>query len=89
MRTLNDILTANCLKYKDHKTCEECRYWEDCGGKKVNELIIQAVKDFFKDFRDYLPPVDVSEHAKGAHDAVNDLENWLILVDGDRKNAET
>jgi hypothetical protein len=45
-KTLNDLLTANCLKYKEIKTCQECRYWEDCNGKKVNILIIKAVREW-------------------------------------------
>lgn len=45
---LNDILTANCLRYKEIKTCQECRYWEDCEGKKVNKLILLAVKEWLE-----------------------------------------
>jgi hypothetical protein len=44
------------------------------------EAII-IVRKWLEEFKDYLPPKNVSEHAKGAHDAVNDLESWLVLQD--------
>lgn len=42
------------------------------------EAII-IVRKWLEEFKAYLPPKDVSEHAKGAHDAINDLESWLVI----------
>jgi len=53
--TLNQILTRNCLKYKNHKTCQECNYWEDCKGKNVNMLIISAVREWLQHKLDAMP----------------------------------
>lgn len=51
LKTLNDILTANCLRYKEIKSCQECKFWDDCNGKKVNALIIEAVGEWLRQKR--------------------------------------
>jgi hypothetical protein len=42
------------------------------------ETIRNEVKEWLELFREYLPSPEASDHAKGAHDAVNDLESWLV-----------
>ena len=37
------------------------------------------VQDWLKEFKEYLPPKDVTEHAKGAHDAIDDLLTWVAI----------
>ena len=37
--------------------------------------------EWLKLFQEYLPPPEVSEHAKGAHDAVKDLLEWINVKD--------
>lgn len=43
----------------------------------VDNEILVAVQDWLVAFKDYLPSADASEHAKGAHDAVDDLLTWF------------
>jgi hypothetical protein len=52
---------------------------EDTSFTSLQQETIQIeVKEWLELFREYLPPPEVSEHAKGAHDAINDLESWLV-----------
>ena len=57
---------------------------------REREYIRRLAVEWLAEFRSYLPPKDVSEHARGAHDAINDLESWITLVpeqsnQGDKK----
>jgi hypothetical protein len=50
------------------------------------EIVERAVGIWLNLFREYLPPKTASDHAKGAHDAVKDLESWIDIQD---KNTES
>jgi hypothetical protein len=43
-----------------------------------DEDFYKAVEKWLKLFEKYLPLKDASEHARGAHDAVNDLLSWVV-----------
>jgi hypothetical protein len=43
--------------------------------------------EWLKQFKAYLPPKNASEHAKGAHDAIDDLETWVFSQDCEQKES--
>jgi hypothetical protein len=50
--------------------------------RNLEKEVCAAVREFVQQFKEYLPPADVTEHAKGAHDAINDLESWIETKEG-------
>jgi hypothetical protein len=58
-------------------------------SQHLENNVCDAVREFLKDFKDYLPPADATEHAKGAHDAVDDLLRWISVEDCQNQTIES